>query len=476
MGKFVYELSLPPGINADATTFSSQGRWVDGSNVRFFEGLPQTVGGENFLLGSLTGIYKIYNRNGSIVFTTANVIYLYQPAGSLTAITPTGWTANNPRMSYADWGSTLLLSPTGGALYQQSGTSAATVITQAPSRITAMLVTPDRQALALGTNETSGGTFNALCIRGCDLEDFTTWVAASTNNAFEHILEGTGSIVTAAIVGNYVAVLTDRALYMGTFIGDPSQTYRFDKIADNCGCIALDAAVVAEGVLYWLSNDYRLRRWIPGTLPQIVPCTVLNDFITSVTNTSKIFLSYYYRHGEIRITYPDTRDVSGPSPDCTRYISYCLQESLSAQAPIWYRGISYHTAVLDHPAFPYTIAAIIPLPPATAGITYTDVTTIGASWTLAAGDHYLGSGTQRVQVQRFVPDFSNLGTSIYLTISIRNRPQSPVVTKDYLINTNTQKLDFRESGMILSVQLHGGASGILRMGKPYFECVTLGGR
>ena len=36
---------IKPGINKEVTEFTGQGQWVDGDNVRFFQGLPQKIGG-----------------------------------------------------------------------------------------------------------------------------------------------------------------------------------------------------------------------------------------------------------------------------------------------------------------------------------------------------------------------------------------------------------------------------------------------
>jgi len=36
---------IKPGINKEVTEYTGQGQWVDGDNVRFFQGLPQKIGG-----------------------------------------------------------------------------------------------------------------------------------------------------------------------------------------------------------------------------------------------------------------------------------------------------------------------------------------------------------------------------------------------------------------------------------------------
>jgi hypothetical protein len=38
-------LELPPGLVSDDTSFAAAGRYEDGSNVRFWRGAPQTIGG-----------------------------------------------------------------------------------------------------------------------------------------------------------------------------------------------------------------------------------------------------------------------------------------------------------------------------------------------------------------------------------------------------------------------------------------------
>ena len=38
-------LRIPPGLNADDTTYSAAGRWADCNCVRFDRDLPQTIGG-----------------------------------------------------------------------------------------------------------------------------------------------------------------------------------------------------------------------------------------------------------------------------------------------------------------------------------------------------------------------------------------------------------------------------------------------
>jgi hypothetical protein len=48
-----------PGINKEVTDFTGQGKWTDGDNVRFFQGLPQKIQGwEKFITKTLVGVAR----------------------------------------------------------------------------------------------------------------------------------------------------------------------------------------------------------------------------------------------------------------------------------------------------------------------------------------------------------------------------------------------------------------------------------
>ena len=48
-----------PGINKEVTDYTGQGKWTDGDNVRFFQGLPQKIQGwEKFITTTLVGVAR----------------------------------------------------------------------------------------------------------------------------------------------------------------------------------------------------------------------------------------------------------------------------------------------------------------------------------------------------------------------------------------------------------------------------------
>ena len=109
--------------------------------------------------------------------------------------------------------------------------------------------------------------FNPLCIRWSDIEDNTAWAETTANNAGEWILESGGRIVCARVIGEYVLVWTTVSLFLGTFIGDPGQTWRFERVGANCGAIGPNAPVVSSQNSAWIAPDGQLWTYSLQTAP-----------------------------------------------------------------------------------------------------------------------------------------------------------------------------------------------------------------
>lgn len=89
-----YSLSLPAGIISDDTGLAASGRWADGSNVRFWAGLPEAIGGWEAIAteplnGVCRGVYQWTDRNGglNIAFGTHNSLEVWA-GGGLFNLTP----------------------------------------------------------------------------------------------------------------------------------------------------------------------------------------------------------------------------------------------------------------------------------------------------------------------------------------------------------------------------------------------------
>ena len=493
--------SPKPGLNSDDTTFDGEGRWADGLNVRFWQGRPQVRGGVNalFSIATSNGVCRCilpFNRSGttSIAYgmtkdinAVTGTAKLYVGSGTSTPSdrTPAGLAGTEKSWSLAPWGDTLLAVPEGGTLYTQSGAGTATSVAAAPDQITYMLATPQRQILALGCNEEVSTTFNGLCIRGCDLEDYSDWTSLPTNNAFEHVLEGSGSIVAGRMVGSYVAVWTNNNLHLGQYIGDPSQTYRFDPVEQDCGLIGPNAVVVVGGRAYWLSPTLRFHSWAPGEPVQTLPCPISKAFRDGVSNAYKRYIvaSHNSRFSEVRF------DFSGSDPFSSGYptgIKICFYLAVSLIDGSWHKGNHAMGAILDNEL----IAAL----GGTTAIMGADES--GDFWLMESGPlapassvinpfiksagQYLDNSQRRVMIRRFIPDFKDQAADLDLTLTVRDRPQSNPTTKGpYTFTTNATRQDFRVSGKIFTVKIGmgtGASSCYFRLGKPLFDVVPLGER
>ena len=64
-----------PGINKEVTDYTGEGKWTDGDNVRFFQGLPQKIQGwEKFIATTLVGVARDQHAWVSLDGTRYNAI------------------------------------------------------------------------------------------------------------------------------------------------------------------------------------------------------------------------------------------------------------------------------------------------------------------------------------------------------------------------------------------------------------------
>lgn len=477
--------SPPPGLYTDDTSFTDKGRWIDGSNVRPWEGQMQVIGGWLRRISTqITGsTYKSDIREWKSNNGTSYVAYgppanlKIETGATLYDVTPTGTFANS-QWVFQNWGETLLANVSGAKLYQWSlntGTPAAE-ITQSPDNITCILVTPERQCLALGCNEEVSTTFNSRCIRGCDLEDLTDWTTTATNNAFEHILDGaTSGIVTGRMVGSVVAVWTETELFVGQFIGDPSQTYRFDRIGSNCGAIGRRAVQVVGSTVYWLAPNLEFWAWTPGAEPTVLKCPIINGFRADVetANKANIFASHVAAFNEVWFTYPQSSGA---------YLGRFV--ALNVNSALWFKGVTKRRAMVQG------LSSVIAVDNGGNLINcevgrYGDSATNGTlEWSLESASYYLDKANRRVMLRGVWPDFGNdRSGNVSMVLKTREYP----VQVDEVFQTAitlaqlTTKKNFRASGRIYQVALSGTDSGTntatyMRFGSLVFDGVPTGMR
>lgn len=491
----------PPGLVSDPGDFAAPGVWSSGSNVRFFHGMPQSIGGETALQSGALETYSTVRK--LFAYKIGTTVYLAALADSSpvysintstwarTDITPAaGWASTIDRASFAMFGDILLavpheLSPpsSSGTLFTSTAGAQLVAVANAPDNISCMLVTPSRQVMALGCNEEVSTTYNGRCIRWSDIEDYTDWTTLSSNNAGEYILPGQDDIVGARVVGDHIVIWTKSALFMAQYIGQPGQTFVFTRIGD-IGLVSLDCHAEFQGTVYWMAPDFFIYAWTPGTLPTKVECpcikSVLDDIGTSPT--SQYQQNYHAfvnrKYGEVWFFY----SLSG-SAKTDRYLAYCVNESAATQKSVWFRGTMDALAIIDDPllidALNMGDSTIVRGPFSTGAMKSVDQTGgTYPAWSIQTSLYYVEEGGRRVQVQRYVPDTSTT-VQYAFSLFVSNYPDQAATEKGpYTITpASTLKYDLRASGRLISAKfLNANPNGITRLGKPAVEVVVLGNR
>lgn len=499
-------LVAAPGISSDDTNFASVGRWVDGNNMRPWRGSMQTVGGWARAVEGIQGVCRnvmAWTDNLGVInvaFGTHSNLQVYVD-GELVDITPAsmfapgaidgaggpGYSSGNygqgaygvgsavnyfpNTWSLANWGQNLMACPRYQTLFiwQNNKLTDATPVAAAPDNINYMLVSK-RQVLAFGCNEVASGTFNPMCIRGSALRDYTKWTPGSTSTAFEEILSGSGRIVAARQVGDAIAVWTDNALYLGQFIGSPTQIYRFDLVAQHCGLIGPNAAQVINQTVVWVTPDFQFYVWTPGGSPVLINCPIRNDFRENVYQgqADKITACSVGQYGEVWWFYPDARDGS----ECSRYVAVSIGDGT------WFRGRMQRSACVD--AGPTEYPAFV-TPEGTAYWHENGHDGDGGplDWSLTSADQYVDEASRTVFIRGIYPDFEDQKGIANLCLSLRSAPQGPVVAEKgpYLLGINRLKYDFRASARVVSATFAGSSvPAFVRFGKPTFDVVVTGER
>lgn len=482
--------SPPPGLRPDETSFAAEGLWHNqgtNGNVRFKGGKPEVIGGWeasgiSTVSGTPSKMFEWTNLAGTNILAIGTTTKLYVSVAGLFDVTPTGL-GTVTRWSLSDYGQTLMASPTGGTLYQWSNNTGviAAEVTQAPDVITRMLVTNERQVLAFGCNEVSSGTFNGLCIRGSNLEDPTNWTPTTTNNSFEDVLDGPGKIVTALHLGDGIAVLTTTALWYGQFLGNPEQTYRWERIGDGCGCLGMDSAVAVNGVLYWITPDYQPVIWTPGSPPLPMPCPLLRYFqlgvnTTKATTIQRTFAFYNAKFSEVWFFYPtDTASTEQPR----------LYVAVSIIDGKWFSGSMNRTAMHQGISFLYGITS--------NGISYLHergykgVSASVLQWNIVSGGFHTPKAARDVMIREAWGDFADQRGNVTVGLVGYRYPISADTlgtssgAQNLTFTTSTTKKSARLSGRIFTVELSGNdTSGttdtFMRVGELVFDAVETGKR
>lgn len=494
-----------PGLVTDETDFSVPNRCVDMANARWRAGKPEPDGGYvKYLSDQLNGVCRAVmawndlDSRLNIAFGTNTKLYVHV-GGALNDITPVGLTPGSVdgalpgtwgagdwgdgywgegsvssaflrTWSLDTWGEQLVANPRGGAIYLWTNNPAnpAAVLANAPDEVNSILVTPERQILAIGTSEEISGVFNPMAVRGCASENNTVWTTLASNNAFEDTLSGAGSrLVTGLMVGTYPALWTDEGLFMGTFVGTTEQTYQWDLQGTSCGLIGPNAVIVVNKRAYWITPDLQFYTWAPGESPSSIECPIRGEFMANLVRAQadKIAGTAIGQFGELTWFYPDSQDGNENS----RFIRFTTDVPYG-QGYQWSKGVLARTAVMD------------------AGAVKQPVFVSPNGWVFSHEDGQtadggplkgfykvslpnIDEGGQFVMVDGIECDFKDQAGAITLELTLRKFPQSTVRTgyKAITIAPGIEKKNFQCQGRCGEVSVSWESSPAFhRLGKPVF--------
>lgn len=502
-----FALDIPPGLASEDTAFADEGRYYAMSGARFWEDRVQIMGGyESATLSLLGGVCRTIlqwtdnDGNANIAFGEhdrlevlyGGVPYNITPAAFVPGnidgsagkgygtgaygLGPYGEASTDPTfpMTWAlsNYGETLIANARMQGIWQWSNNTAvvAQPVANAPAQVNYALVVPQRQLIAFGCTDLGGPTFDPMCIRGSDIEDITNWTPATDNNAFEYVLDSGSYIVTARVVANYLFVWTDSAFYLGTFIGAPDETWRFERQGLHCGSIGVNAPVVDGQVAKWISSDAQFWAAAIGSEPQVIPCPILKGFADNIApgQADKIVGSTVSKYREVRWFYPDNRD------------GYENSRAIAVNA-----GLQWSTDQRDaRTAYTDAGPSDSPISTTYAGNIYWQergATGDGGQLTgfVETSDFYLGDAEELIQINGVWPDFKDQQGAINMSIDTRLYPQDTAVRTrgPYALAPNRRKRDFRATGRVARAKWEWAASPASgRWGKQTFDIERAGMR
>lgn len=365
---------------------------------------------------------------------------------------------NIRQWSADDWGSDLLMVPSGGPVFiwsLESGlASRMALITAAPSiNEIVRVATESRHAIVYGTHDIAG-TYDPLLVRWCSQENYDEWTPTLTNTAGDFPLNSQGSrVVGVTKMRDQMLIHTDADIILQTYIGS-NDVFGFSRAGENCGLIARNAAIEYSGAVYWMGNNNQFFKY-DGRL-QTLPCSVLRFIFQnlSLSNKDKIYAGTNSEFDEIIWLYPST-DTTDGEPD--RYTIFNVVENH------WTIGTIRRTTWHDRTSFPEILATGV------AGEAlyfqeygYAADTSVLESYVESAYFD-LEDGDEIMFCNKFVPDFTNqFGSSIEqnLTFYLKSRkyPGGPTITKGpYNINASTEKISTRLRGREFAVRLESNS-------------------
>jgi hypothetical protein len=315
--------------------------------------------------------------------------------------------------SLAQWGQYLNANPRGGPIYEwQLNTSTrAAAVSNAPSAVTAIFVTPQRHLVALGAH--NGSSAQPMRVAWTDQENNTVWTASTTNQAGSFPLAVGSRIVNGKASLGQNLIWTDQALYYMRFNGDPSTVFSFDTLGTDCGLLGANAFAEQDGKAIWAASNKQFYIY-DGGAPRVLDSTVRNYFFDNLSAAQEdlVFAYSNTQYAETWFSFPfGNEDI-----ECSHYVA---QDALGGW---WIVGTFDRTAWLDRSVLGNIIGVT-----ADGNLYFHETGTSDNGSAISAyiesSPFELGQGDQLMDVLGYYPDFHDLSVGVLVTLKTKIFPQ-----------------------------------------------------
>lgn len=476
-------LDIPDGIYRNGTQYQSQGRYYDANLIRFGEAGKEPIGGwvaqsTTALTGKARRIIT-WSDNANQAWTavgTHSKLYAVTRSGTVTDITPAGFTAGSADAAYGAgygagpygagtygtirtsttaiipasvWSLTtfgeILIGTMGGTIYEWSldTTALAVAVTNAPTA-EAVKVTDERIVLALATDG------DPRAVDWSDAEDRTDWTPSATNLAGGKRLTTNGGLkVCEKVRGGYL-ILSDVDAHFARYVGLPL-VYQFNSLSEGCGVISKGAAVSTPEETFWFGEE---SFWVYNGYVDTLPCDVADYVFDDINRLQASKVSGWNNslRGEAWWHYP-----SSGSTECDRYVFYNYRKKHWGIGTIA-RLCGVDKGVMSQPQLV-----------GSDGYVYRHETghlKDARTPTLTSGPVQIANGDRTMEIHAYVPDETTLG-SVAASFSVRDYPMDAAVAVAAV--DAAAKTDLRFSGRMVSVTFTGDADVDFRIGSPRFD-------
>ena len=363
-----------------------------------------------------------------------------------------------------NWGEDLVFCPSGDRPYYYDASTDASQIVSAntPDNNQGIVVTEQRHLVCFGADG------DPMKIAWSDQEDFTTWTAATTNDAGTNLLSG-GTIMVGGkrLRGGNVLLWSDTTTFLMQYTAD-TLVFNFNIVGTNCGLIAPKASVEVGGLSFWMSkqNFFMYDGYSKKLDSSAIEKYVFNDF--NFDQRSKVFAAHNSKFDEVWWFYP-----SASSSHNDRYVIYNMKDQS------WSVGQLDRSCWIDAPTWAYPLASN------ELGDSYiyehekgtdADGSVLDSSIKTAPVD--IGEGDSIADLFGWIPDFEDQTGDLHLTVDLKDKPNSTVETiGPYAIKSTTEKIDMRNSARSLAFTIRSNElGGHYRMGKNRIDIAPAGRR